>query len=97
MSGLAQPADSSDLSKWKIKFPLASGEFWFLEVGPKTSDGSYSYLVVSDAQRAAFYLMAKTQTIDTQLYNSIIEKYSTLGFDANKIKLSKQSNCPAIN
>jgi lipocalin len=92
MTGLAFAAYPNDQGKWKIKFPFASGEFWFLEVGPKTTQGFYSYLIVSDAKRAAFYLMARTQTIDTALYNSLIEKYGKLGFDTKKIVMSKQSS-----
>ncbi|MCF8462670.1 MAG: lipocalin family protein [Rickettsiaceae bacterium] len=90
--GTAWVVDKISNSKLKVSFvPFLhklhfwGGDYWIIELA-----SDYSYAVVGSKDRKYLWILARTPTLPDQLYDSIISKIKTKGFNVEKIEKSIQ-------
>ncbi len=78
-------ADSKN-TKFKVQFfwPFRM-KYWVIDLA-----GDYSYAVLGRPNRAAVWILSRTPQMDVAVYNLIIAKLQLLGFNTNKIALTRQ-------
>jgi apolipoprotein D and lipocalin family protein len=79
--GKAWIVDQKTKAKLKVRFfwPF-SGDYWIIDL-----DKHYSYAVVGTPDRKYLWILARRPTMDENLYQSILVKIKTQGFDINKL------------
>jgi apolipoprotein D and lipocalin family protein len=105
ITGSAVAPNPSEPGQLKVSFPIPipvpsykpEADYWILEVGDKNDQGLYNYAIVSNAKKSSFFILARTSSIDESLYNSLVQKYNSLGFDGSKIVKSNQAGCANTN
>jgi apolipoprotein D and lipocalin family protein len=69
---------------WKI----FGGDYWILELGPKTVDGLYSYTVIGEPSREYGWILARTRHLPEGLVRGIFERLSQQGYDTSRFQMS---------
>lgn len=84
--GIARVVKGSAGAKLKVSFfrPFY-GKYWIVDLAK-----DYSWVVVSNPNRSTLWIMCRTKTMDVALYQSILEKLETSGFDISKLVVMKQ-------
>tara|TARA_R110000868_G_scaffold68518_6_gene202558 strand:+ start:3046 stop:3972 length:927 start_codon:yes stop_codon:yes gene_type:complete len=62
------------------RFGLFGGDYRILELG-----ADYEWVMVGDAKREFFWILARTPELETTLYNDLKNKANQLGYDATKV------------
>lgn len=63
-------------------FPFLYGKYWIIDLAE-----DYSWVVVSNPKRSALWILCREKTIDPSIYQAIIERLKSNGF--NPLKLVK--------
>lgn len=90
IEGAAWPQDETN-SKLNVIFPsvpfsgLFPGQYWIVDLAP-----DYSYAVVSDPFRATLFVLSRTPTLPTDVYDGILARLAADGFDLGRLKLTPQ-------
>lgn len=86
-SGTAWVPDKNEPGKLKVRFfwPFA-GNYWILEL----EEANYSYALVGDNSRNYLWILSRTKTLDTDIYNMLVESAKQKGFDINKLQMVDQ-------
>ena len=68
--------------KFRVRFfwPF-SGAYWVIALDP-----NYQWAVVGHPSRRYFWILSRTPTMDENLYASLIQKATQLGYDASRIQ-----------
>lgn len=84
--GIARIVKDSGCAKLKVSFlrPFY-GKYWIVDLAE-----DYSWVVVSNPNRTTLWIMCRTKTIDPTLYQTILGKLKTSGFDTSKLVTMKQ-------
>lgn len=84
--GIARVVEGSGGAKLKVSFfrPFY-GKYWIVDLAE-----DYSWVVVSNPNRSTLWIMSRTKTMDAKLYQTILEKLKTNGFDTSKLVVMKQ-------
>lgn len=84
--GIAQVVKDSGCAKLKVSFlrPFY-GKYWIIDLAD-----DYSWVVVSNPNRSTLWILSRTKTMDASLYQSILSKLKTNGFDISKLAIMKQ-------
>jgi apolipoprotein D and lipocalin family protein len=91
--GEAKVVEGSNNSKLKVRFapsflsfiPAVWGDYWILELGP-----NYSYSVVGDPNRDYFWILSREPEMSDALYQQILRRAETMGFDPAKVQKTPQ-------
>lgn len=83
--GIARVVEGSAGAKLKVSFfrPFY-GKYWIIDLAK-----DYSWVVVSNPNRSTLWIMCRTKTMDMALYQTILEKLETSGFDISKLVVMK--------
>lgn len=83
---IARVVEGSGCAKLKVSFfrPFY-GKYWIVDLAE-----DYSWVVVSNPYRSTLWIMCRTKTIDMALYQTILGKLKTSGFDISKLIVMKQ-------
>lgn len=74
------------------RFGWFSGDYRILDIGP-----NYEWVIVGDLKREYFWVLSRTPTIDEELYEELLDKAQSLGYDTTKvIKSPTWSDMPSI-
>ncbi len=86
IKGKAFVVPKTDNAQLKVQFfwPF-KGNYWVIDLAP-----DYSWAIVSDPKRKTLWILSRNKIMDTELYNSLIEKLEIKGFEKNKIIKMKQ-------
>ena len=78
--------ENSGNAKLKVQFfwPF-KGKYWIIELAD-----DYSYAVVSHPNKKYLWILSRTPTMDTILYQQIVSRIKEKGFDISLIKLTTQ-------
>jgi apolipoprotein D and lipocalin family protein len=73
-------------SKLKVQFfwPF-KGKYWIIDLAP-----DYSYAVVGHPNRNYLWILSRTATIDDVVYEQIVSRIASKGYDISKIVKTKQ-------
>lgn len=84
--GIARIVEGSAGAKLKVSFfrPFY-GKYWIVDLAK-----DYSWVVVSNPNRSTLWIMCRTKTMDMSLYQTILGKLKTGGFDISKLVVMKQ-------
>ncbi len=85
--------DPATNSKFTIDFHLPhKGTYWIIGLA-----ADYSYAVVSDKTKSTIYILSKTPTLSSELYNEAMAK-AAVQLDTSKVVLTEQMGCkyPAL-
>lgn len=84
--GIARAVEGSGGAKLKVSFfrPFY-GKYWIVDLAE-----DYSWVVVSNPNRTTLWIMCRTKTMDMALYQTILGKLNTNGFDLSKLVVMKQ-------
>lgn len=88
--GVASAPDPTDTAKLRIKFDpfpvsLFKADYWIIDLGE-----DYDYAVVSNPRRNTLWILCRTPQMDPALYEEIVQRLNTLGFDTGKLELMPQ-------
>lgn len=85
--GVARVVEGSGNAKLKVSFfrPFY-GKYWIVDLAE-----DYCWVVVSNPDRSTLWILCRTKTMDTTLYQTILEKLKTSGFDISKLVVMKQN------
>jgi apolipoprotein D and lipocalin family protein len=74
-------------AKLKVQFfwPF-KGKYWIIDLAE-----DYSYAVVSNPSKKYLWILCRTSTIDSSLYEKILERIKQKGFDLSKLQKTKHS------
>lgn len=84
--GIARVIDGSGGAKLKVSFfrPFY-GKYWIIDLAD-----DYSWVVVSNPNRSSLWILCRTKIMDEILYQTILGKLNTNGFDISRIVAMKQ-------
>lgn len=87
-TGKAWVVDTTTNAKLRVSFfwPF-SGDYWIIDLGKE-----YDYAVVSHPNRKYLWILARSPQMDNALYNSILDRLRSKGFDTNKLNRTVQEN-----
>ncbi|AMM51261.1 outer membrane lipoprotein [Rufibacter sp. DG15C] len=83
----AFPVEGSQNAKLQVQFfwPF-KGDYWILAL-----DKDYTHVLVGGPSREALWILARTPQLDETIYQELVTKAKTLGFDTTKIQRMDQS------
>jgi len=86
--GYAKVVDVSTSAKLKVTFfwPFF-GSYWIIDL-----DSDYRYAVVSEPSRRYLWILSRTPRMESGLYQPILERIRSLGFDPEKLILTRHSS-----
>ena len=85
--GKAFVVDRQSNAKLKVQFfwPF-KGDYWIIDLAP-----DYSYAVVGAPNRKYLWILARQPQLEPTLYDQIVSRIKTKGFDVSKLKAADQS------
>lgn len=92
--GIAKKEDSKGSNaKLKIRFApswlgwisFVWGTYWIIDLAP-----DYSYAVVGEPSRKYLWILSRAKKMEQPVYENIIERLKTMGYETNKLILSNQ-------
>lgn len=91
--GKAKIADKQTNAKLKVRFapaaisflPFVWGDYWVLELGP-----NYEYSMIGEPGRDYFWILSRTPIMDESLYNALLERARSMGFEPNRVVRTPQ-------
>lgn len=85
--GVAKVVEGSGNAKLRVSFfrPFY-GDYWIIDLAD-----DYSWVMVSNPKRSALWILSRTKTMDQTLYDSLLKKLSTSGFDISKLVMMKNN------
>lgn len=66
-----------------IKLSFLSGKYWVLDLGDK-----YSHVMIGDPSRDYFWLLARTPTLEPQLFDELVQKAGAMGFPVEELLIN---------
>lgn len=86
IKGKAFIFENSGNAKLKVQFfwPF-SGKYWIIDLAD-----DYSYAVVSHPNRDYLWILSRTAKMDDTVYQQILERLKTKGFNLEKLKRTEQ-------
>ena len=86
IKGKAFVVKNSGNAKLKVQFfwPF-TGKYWIIDLAD-----DYSYAVVSHPNKKYLWILSRTSKIDDAVYQQIISRLKTKGFDLSKLQITKQ-------
>ena len=82
--------DADAPAKLKVQFfwPFR-GDYWIIELDPE-----YRYAVVGHPSRDYLWILARTPTLDSELYESLLARIAARGFDVERLNVTPQPKTP---
>lgn len=82
VEGKAYPIKGTNNAKLEVEFfwPF-KGDYWIIDL-----DKDYKYAMVGHPKRKYLWILSRTTDLDENIYNSLINKAESLGFDISKIR-----------
>jgi apolipoprotein D and lipocalin family protein len=86
--GDAKIVDKTSNAKLKVRFapaflsfiPAVWGDYWILELGSE-----YDYVVIGEPGLDYFWILSRSPQLEPKLYDGILERAKTMGFDPAKV------------
>jgi apolipoprotein D and lipocalin family protein len=86
--GLAYNDNPGSNSQFTVDFGLpVLGKYWIIAIGE-----GYKYAVVSDPSKRSLYILSKTPTLESSLYQEAVEE-AAKQVDISKLQMTLQENC----
>ena len=91
--GKAKIVDKKTNAKLTVTFfwPFY-GDYWILDLGP-----DYEYAVVGAPNRDYLWILSRTPQIDTQLYQRLLAKMATHGFETQRMIRTSHPTEPGVD
>jgi apolipoprotein D and lipocalin family protein len=89
--GVAWPVDPNESrAKLKVQFfwPFR-GDYWVIELDP-----DYRYAVVGEPSREYLWILARTRTLDPEVYATLLSRIESHGFDTDRLNPTLQPEDP---
>lgn len=85
--GVAWTPDPKTSAKLKVQFfwPF-SGNYWILDL-----DNEYQQVLIGEPGREYLWILARSKTLDEEVYLRLVQKASSMGFDTSKLEFVSQS------
>lgn len=85
-TGKAFVVDTTTNAKLKVQFfwPF-KGDYWIIDLAE-----DYSYAVVGHPNREYLWILARKPVMDVSIFNSILARVKSKGFDINKLNKTNQ-------
>ena len=92
--GEAKIGDKTNNAKLKVRFapgftsflPFVWANYWVIDIAP-----DYSYSVIGEPGRDYFWILSRSPEMDTALYQTILRRAETMGFDPNRVEKTPQN------
>lgn len=86
IEGFAAVADKATNAKLTVYFFYPFGApYWIIDL-----DENYQYAVVGDPSRTFLWILSRTPTLDTEIYDQILQCISEKGYDPARLELTPQ-------
>jgi apolipoprotein D and lipocalin family protein len=84
--GRARVLDRTTNAKLEVSFfrPFW-GDYWIIELGV-----DYDYVVVGHPSRDYLWILSRKPTIDKRLYESIVRRLASVGYETERLKITLQ-------
>ncbi|MHB9041333.1 MAG: lipocalin family protein [Melioribacteraceae bacterium] len=89
VNGKAFIVEGSNNAKLRVQFfwPFR-GDYWIIDL----DKDNYQYAVVGAPSRKYLWILSRTPKMDEQLFNSLVDKCKSKGFDVNKLVKTNQDS-----
>jgi apolipoprotein D and lipocalin family protein len=79
-------AGAGTAGKLKVRFfwPF-SGHYWIVALDPE-----YRWAMVGHPERKYLWILARTRTLDSSLYDSLVRRAESLGYDVSRLARTPQ-------
>lgn len=86
-NGKAFVVDGTNNAKLRVQFfwPFR-GDYWVIDL----DNENYQYAVVGTPSRKYLWILSRTPKMDDKIYNMLVERCKTKGFDVTKLTLTNQ-------
>jgi apolipoprotein D and lipocalin family protein len=89
--GEARIVDTDTNAQLAVRFPEVLGgifeaEYWIIRL----DEENYTWAVVSDSRRGTLFILSRTPTIESTLFDEILDGLSIDGFDIDRIRTFPQ-------
>ena len=71
--------------RWIGWLPFVWGDYWIIDLEKE----NYSYAVVGDPSRKYLWILSRTPEIDKDVYDEILNRINSKGFDSSKLIKTK--------
>jgi apolipoprotein D and lipocalin family protein len=87
IEGTARVVDSVTQAKLKVKFFwfAPAGDYWVIDLGQ-----NYEYAVVGEPKRNYLWILSRTPTVSSALYNQLKATAEAQGFDVGRLQLTSE-------
>ena len=91
VEGYATAPDPTDTAKLRVRFDffpasLFPADYWIVALGD-----DYEYAVVSNPKRNTLWILSRTPTMDTEVYEGIVADLATRGFAVENLERMPQT------
>lgn len=87
--GTATNDDPATNARFTVDFGLpVKGQYWIIGIGD-----NYEYAVVSDPSEASLYILSKTPTLPTALFDEAVLKAMRAGVRTDNLEMTLQNGC----
>lgn len=85
ISGTARIVDAKTQAKLKVKFFwfAPAGNYWVIDLGK-----DYEYAVVGEPKRKFLWILSRTPTLASDVYEGILRRAEAQGYDRNRIQIT---------
>lgn len=99
VTGIARPADRSGtnarlevsfLPKWLRWVPFTWGDYWVISLGE-----DYDHVLVGTPDRGYLWVLARTPTLSSEVYQSLMDRAAAAGFDVKAVVRTGPTGAPA--
>lgn len=86
-TGKAFVVEGTNNAKLRVQFfwPFR-GDYWIIDLDRE----NYQYAVVGAPSRKYLWILSRTPKMDENIFNILVEKCKTKGFDVSKLQITKQ-------
>lgn len=85
IEGTARVVDTETNAKLAVGFGLFEGSYWIIMLGKE-----YEYAVVGEPSRRFLWILSRTPTLDSAIYDAILAELPAMGYDPAKLVRTNQ-------
>ncbi len=92
--GSARVVDPSN-ARLEVDFGFARAPYWIVDLGVAPPGEPYPWAVVSNPDRSALWILARTPELPAARYDALIERLTVRGFEPARLRRTAQPVAPA--
>lgn len=89
--GTARVVEPASNARLEVDFGFARAPYWIVDLGVASSGEPYPWAVVSNPDRSALWILARTPKIPDARYQALIDRLTARGFEPARLRRTAQT------